>query len=82
VFDEPLESAEGTYFRLHMQKAYSFKVSRLAHTMGQGAVRSRTGKEHEHDVVCTRMSDSSDVEVYILAAVCEEIGKKIKKKSE
>jgi hypothetical protein len=27
---------------------------------------------------CTRMSDSSDVEIFILAAVCQKIEKKIK----
>jgi hypothetical protein len=34
----------------------------------------------EHDIVCTRKSDSSGVEVFILAAVCEEIEKTRKKK--
>jgi hypothetical protein len=63
---------------------------RLVHTIGQDTVKSRTGQghiltgeftgldnDHEHEVACTRMSDSSDVEVFIfLAAVCEEIEKK------
>jgi hypothetical protein len=35
---------------------------------------------HENDVVCTRMSGSSDVEAFILTAVCEELEKKRKNK--
>jgi hypothetical protein len=41
---------------------------------GQVSVRARTRAG------CTRMSDSSDVEVFTLAAVCEEIEEKIKSK--
>jgi hypothetical protein len=51
--------------------------------MGQVTVKSRTGQghilagaftllRHGHDVECNRMSDSSDVGVFILAADCEE----------
>jgi hypothetical protein len=49
---------------------------RLVHTVAQDAVRSRSGFGHKRDVVCTRMSDSSDVS----AAVSKETEKKINKK--
>jgi hypothetical protein len=41
---------------------------------------SQSGHGHEHDVACTRMLDSSDVEVFILAAVCKETEKKKRSK--
>lgn len=53
------------------------KCLRLVQSVVQDTARSR----QEFDVACAMMSDRSDVEMFILTAVCEEIGrKKIKTK--
>jgi hypothetical protein len=47
---------------------------------GIHTVRSGIGQGTDSRCTSTRMSDTSDVEVFILAAVCEEVMKKRKKK--
>jgi hypothetical protein len=44
--------------------------------MGQETVKARTGQGYELGVARICVSESSDVEVFILAAVCEENEKK------